>query len=353
MRPSKYKEPSSSAINAAALQDHLLRSLGFNNVELQPSTVKPKSNPLASFGRKIVNDRKNHLKSKPHDSDIEEIRQRAQNFQNKLTLAQRLGLIEKPAAPLNEDQWLRVEQKAQSRGEHKGCCPICQEVFGRASSVILSCTHVFHKQCLQSFEKYAKIKVCPICRRNSYEKKNYHKTEEFYREQCAIKIQAYYRGYRARKAYMEHLRLNPPQHPLVRRKYFGQQLHGLTDKLTEDMDRRERSIEFLFRQLDEQQEASRQVFQAFQRQQARTGSQAQQNRENSEEWEHIKHQALIRNDKECAICLQSFHDRREKCVLSCSHVFHSKCIEGFEYFDIHKEHHCPVCRQQYSRTTFH
>lgn len=146
--------------------------------------------------------------------------------------------------------------------------------------------------------------------------------------------------------------MNPPKHPLVRRKYFGKQLIGLGDKLAEVVDKREKSVDFLFRQLDEQQEVSRQVFQAFRQQQLIKEKPEKYAEERKEEWEHVKHQAMIRNDRDCAVCLQSLGDKREKCILNCSHVFHAKCIEAFEYFDVHSDHHCPVCRHHYKKTIY-
>lgn len=105
MRHNRSKDPpKSDAVNAAALQDHLLRSLGFPQIGLNPQSLKSKPKPLASFGRKIVNTYMKPIKNKEENSEIQEIRQRAAKFQNKLTLAQRLGLIDKPAPPLNEEQ---------------------------------------------------------------------------------------------------------------------------------------------------------------------------------------------------------------------------------------------------------
>ncbi|XP_060938411.1 nuclear factor 7, brain-like [Limanda limanda] len=48
-----------------------------------------------------------------------------------------------------------------SRSEEDLCCPICQEVF--SDPVILSCSHSFCKDCVDSFWKDKQAKVCPLC----------------------------------------------------------------------------------------------------------------------------------------------------------------------------------------------
>ena len=52
-------------------------------------------------------------------------------------------------------------------------CAICREPFGVDAQVILSCTHVFHRACLASFERFvgAEKRSCPICRKASYERR--------------------------------------------------------------------------------------------------------------------------------------------------------------------------------------
>jgi hypothetical protein len=52
-------------------------------------------------------------------------------------------------------------------------CAICFTSMANKRVIITSCTHCFHKNCLESFEKYDHVidKRCPICRAASYEKK--------------------------------------------------------------------------------------------------------------------------------------------------------------------------------------
>ena len=83
----RKKPQISSAINSAALQDHILKKYSI-------SSDLPKR--PTSFARNA----KSILKVIPKD----EIMKKQINYNNKLTLAQRLGLVEKPDAPLDHDQ---------------------------------------------------------------------------------------------------------------------------------------------------------------------------------------------------------------------------------------------------------
>ena len=84
-----------------------------------------------------------------------------------------------------------------------------------------------------------------------------------------------------------------------------------------------------------------------------------------EEWESVLLQCLKREGRDCAICmcpllggggdLGGFDMRRRSVLLSCSHVFHDRCVTRFEV--LLREHalldgapcRCPVCRSPYSK----
>ena len=40
---------------------------------------------------------------------------------------------------------------------------------------------------------------------------------------------------------------------------------------------------------------------------------------------------------------------RETVLLSCTHVFHLKCIQAFENFNVFGKRQCPVCRADYHK----
>lgn len=82
------------------------------------------------------------------------------------TLAQRRGLAAMPAKVeiLSPSDWSHIEYKIKDRLD--SCCPICMEGFKSGNEVLLSCSHIFHKPCLLSFERFMKNGelTCPICR---------------------------------------------------------------------------------------------------------------------------------------------------------------------------------------------
>uniref|UniRef100_A0A3B4Y7R7 RING-type domain-containing protein n=1 Tax=Seriola lalandi dorsalis TaxID=1841481 RepID=A0A3B4Y7R7_SERLL len=45
------------------------------------------------------------------------------------------------------------------------CCPVCHEVF--RDPVVLSCSHSFCKDCLQSWWREKPDPQCPVCKRRS------------------------------------------------------------------------------------------------------------------------------------------------------------------------------------------
>jgi hypothetical protein len=214
---------------------------------------------LSSLGRSIVSEKPaNYYTTKP-DTKNRDIDKLHLAYQKKLTLAQRLGLVDKPAAPLTSEEWTSVESLAAQRQVHKHNCPICMEAFKGMASVILSCAHVFHAQCLMSFERHAAQKVCPICRARNYDKKQFIGTQLYFIEASAVKLQSWFRGHLARTKFAEMRRLNPPQHYLVKRKYYGKQLATIGDRLTDEVQQRSREIDLLFAEFDRQQDATRQV----------------------------------------------------------------------------------------------
>ena len=68
-------------------------------------------------------------------------------------------------------KWAGIKRRALKIAEKD--CAICYAPFSiRKDTDLLSCAHMFHSQCLESFERYdiAKTLTCPMCRTH-YEKK--------------------------------------------------------------------------------------------------------------------------------------------------------------------------------------
>ncbi len=113
--------------------------------------------------------------------------------------------------PLNSNEWNEIESKMAARAEI--CCPICMSGFTEGCEVLLSCSHVFHRHCIASFERFVrhpnevnsvsgnKIKgtpICPLCRSPNYQKRITKKGSMSFRSACVIRIQRICRGFMAR-----------------------------------------------------------------------------------------------------------------------------------------------------------
>lgn len=69
----------------------------------------------------------------------------------------------------NEDPWLKILNEIKKRDD---VCAICFAAMYNKQVYITNCSHCFHKNCLESFEKFDNYyaKRCPCCRQN-YEKR--------------------------------------------------------------------------------------------------------------------------------------------------------------------------------------
>ena len=165
--------PDDVVLNAAAIQDQMLIDMGLkkkkklivrkkvetsseNVIGINSNTLLPK------MLTKIVN--KNLDNEKEHT-----IIKRQKDFYNNLTFAQKIGLKEISKMPLSINEWRNLESQSLNRNDHTSNCPICLDSLSKRESLILSCSHVFHKFCIQNFEKFTNTKKCPICRCANYE----------------------------------------------------------------------------------------------------------------------------------------------------------------------------------------
>ena len=133
--------------------------------------------------------------------------------------------------------------------------------------------------------------------------------------------------------------------------FFANRVGKATDRLVEAMEVKESAVDALFAELDQSMAMSRSIF----------GGPNDISKSPSR-WDNVREIALKRGTEECPICMCNFstqaHDKkgrkRAKVLLSCSHVFHEKCIATFESFNSDKDgpNTCPVCRAAYSRIEF-
>ena len=319
----------------------------------------------------------------------------ALNRQRK-TLAERIGLIQiSPTSEenhLTEAAWNDIKQRSNDRQDSNCPCAICQEDFGLDQQVLLSCSHVFHRACLSTFERFVSHnssgsdqRTCPICRRSQYEKRIIYEGARIHRTKCAARIQAAWRGYIVRQWYkrvrldMSHI----PDDSRLRRKFYQEKLSEITDRIIASCDF---DLRDLFNEVDRNMEQSRAIRRAFD---------ARIRTIDDDEWKQIKQRAQQRNEFECSICkcsllpisnepaveksvkgkknklekllpqlpptrvnlkpktdVQPVLPKRPLVLLSCTHVFHATCLQMFEQYSCDSTHNCPVCRTVYQKNTF-
>lgn len=260
-----------------------------------------------------------------------------------LTLAQRIGLVEMPEMPLTADEWDAAAAASKQRNYTAEPCAICCAPFRDDRQVILSCSHVFHRDCIKSWEVFSQTqqgaKTCPCCRREAYQKRTFVEGGEIYRTSCAVRIQAQVRGLLARRAVE---RLWMMVNPGKRRAYCERRLGHLTDRLTANLSGHGDGVDDFLASLDKSLAASRAVFAAA-----------------DVDWTYTERLArgMAGADHVCPICIASTcehanaTDCRELTLLPCAHVFHARCLGTFEQFaaaGAESSRLCPSCREPYA-----
>ncbi|XP_069106705.1 RING finger protein 32-like [Argopecten irradians] len=400
----------STALAAVALQDHMVRNLNLNfgsmktfgprNIGLGPaarSKQKSKPRPVVDTGRN------RSKKPKPNKKDEDEEYVLDPKRVPKLSLAQKMGLVDAPEQPLTEQEWKSVKEKSNKRDDSKQPCVICKEDFGTQEQVLLSCTHVFHKACLQAFERFTGKKTCPMCRKAEYQTRVIHEGAKEYRIICATRIQAAWRGYVVKSWYRKLRETIPPKDPKLRQKFYEEKLSTITDRIVRSCDF---NVNTFLTEIDQSLEASRDIFRRFDE---------TFNIISDDDWDTIQLKAVQRETQDCPICLTSLRlqtyvhpsgsdkslesmaepishsnikqtqlnrnktatnkqplsghvkpksskkssekvqesspaKRRKTVLLSCSHVFHDQCLQTFEELSLHDGRHvCPVCRSVYQK----
>ena len=348
--------PQNTSLDAAALQAHFTRSL---NLSLGTKDFTRSRRARPSQNR---NNRQNNQPSGRPGFERTGRRRRGDDSSGSIssssnipatTLAQKRGLVQGPKM-LSEEEWkaaeLMHEQRAYGTKQKDVVCPICCENLGIQDQVILCCSHVFHHSCLVSFEKFIKNSIertCPMCRKKQYQKHSYHRGAAMHRHSCACEIQRFVRGFRARRKYGTKLASFYGTGAGNRDRahtFFANRVGKATDKLVSAMEEKDSAVDALFAELDQSLAMSRSIF----------GGPNDITKSPSR-WDEVRESALKRCEEDCPICMCSFakDKKRSKVLLSCSHVFHEKCIKTFESFNGEKlVNTCPVCRSAYTRVDF-
>ncbi|XP_018122625.1 RING finger protein 32-like [Xenopus laevis] len=347
-------------LTAVAIQDHILQNLQLQHLSLAHPVkglkrMKETGNGRAVnkyAGKPVVDTGIRRKVIKHTEKPATEEEYVLDPAPQPLTLAQKLGIVRAPALPLTNEEWLKVKQRSVNQGDSLQPCVICKEPFGIHSQVLLSCSHVFHRACLEAYERFTGRKTCPMCRRNQYQTRVIYDGARIYKANCATRIQACWRGYIVRKWYKKLRQTIPPKNPKLRRKFFEEKFTEITDRLLRSLST---DIDVLFNEIDHSVAASRKVLQQVE------GSYTSQISE--EEWERIQIKAARQEIFDCPICImplccnsdtqrneeRSSHSSRPVVLLSCSHVFHQSCLHAFEEFTVGESYICPLCRSPYKK----
>ena len=336
----KKIDPNNIVLNAAAFQDQISQKFGIN---IKKPRITSKKFIINSKPRSSLANKKAIISELYSKKDTEkEILNRNKKFLSKLTFAEKVGLKKIKNFPLSLEEWKQVELKTIKREDFKGDCPICMEKLSSRESLILSCSHVFHKICLKNFEHYSQVSKCPLCRCERYECKTYTKDKEYFVKKSVDIIQRNLRGYLTRyKMYKKIFKYNMPKCKRLRNLYSYWKMRDLTDKMMKEIERQNKINEELFNDvLKEHQELIRMENKERQLEE-------KSKKKEEKNWNNIVNK-MEKRDHTCAICLCEFKNKNLY-VLDCSHCFHKNCLDSFERFDPYYIKRCPICRANYTK----
>ena len=127
------------------------------------------------------------------------------------------------------------------------------EGFNGGREVLLSCSHMFHRHCLTSFEKFmrAEERCCPVCRGTKYQKKITRQGSKAFEIICCTKIQKIFRGYVARKLYYYNIKLYYQKGQggtsFHKTKFYEKELHVYMRRIDEDFQDRKMESDSVLR----------------------------------------------------------------------------------------------------------
>ena len=337
----KKIDPNNIVLNAAAFQDQISQKFG---ISLKKPKITSKKFIINSKPRSSLTNKKGIINELFTKKDTEkEILNRNKKFLSKLTFAEKVGLKKIKNFPLSLEEWKQVELKTIKREDFKGDCPICMEKLSSRESLILSCSHVFHKICLKNFERFSQVTKCPLCRCERYECKTYTKDKEYFVKKSVDIIQRNLRGYLTRyKLYKKIFKNNMPKSRGLRNLYSYWKMRDLTDKMMKEIERQNKINQELFNDVLKEHEE-------LIRMENKEKELEEKNKKKEEKnWKNIVNKMEQREQHVCAICLCEFKNK-SLYVLDCTHCFHKNCLDSFERFDPYYIKRCPICRANYTK----
>uniref|UniRef100_A0A8B9ZEY6 Ring finger protein 32 n=1 Tax=Anas platyrhynchos TaxID=8839 RepID=A0A8B9ZEY6_ANAPL len=341
-----FSEREGMAVSAVALQDHIIHSHQLQDLSLadpfKSRNIRNIYKPVNKQMAKAVIDTGLRKKSTHHKNKEDAEREYVLDPNPpRLTLAQKLGLVEPPSLPLTPEEWAKIKQRSIQHGDSIQPCAICREEFALQPQA-----------CLKAFEKFTGKKSCPMCRKKQYQTRVIHDGARLYKIKCAIRIQASWRGYIVRKWYKNLRKTVPPKDSKLRKQFFEEKVQQISSRLLSSYDI---NLDEFFAEIDSTIAASRNVFQQVEEKEIFVSE---------NDWEKIQMQALRQEIVDCPICIMplsltsqpasilsgnSNQFSRQAVLLSCSHLFHHTCLQAFEEFSLGVRHICPLCRSYYQK----
>ena len=253
-----------------------------------------------------------------------------------------MGLVAAPDPELTAPEWEAIAARSREEEDSRAPCVICCEEFRdrkqaflhhyrperyaqtrktlrffQLLQVLLSCGHVFHRECLSSWERHSRSRICPVCRKQHYRKRSLHDAANLYKGECATRLQAAWRGLKVRKQHAPILRRVNPERL---RRYCEDKLTSFTNRLISRLDAERLDIDALFAEIDDSVAYSRTLM-----------------GDDVVDWNSVEFAAKCRGIGDCPVCLAPLLAGEQLALLSCSHVFHGRCIESFERYDKHRK----------------
>lgn len=331
----KGKCDSSVGLAAAAFQDHLLKTYNLKG------PAKSVNNNKSPTQHNLYKNRTAPKFKQKQQQPKEYVLDESKNIQ--LSLAEKLGIVDTSNPHiLCENQWTLIKCASKRRGDLSEPCSICKEYYTHLKQeVILSCSHVFHRKCIGSFERFSGQKTCPVCRCKDYETRVICDGSVITSHKCATKIQTQWRRYVQEKKYHAIREVVPPKDLNLRKQFFENKFLKICDKVSQTYDEHQMDVSQLIHSIDHNIACSRTVMKKL-----------DISFHNETDWESVQHDANRRNFKDCPICLISLKSGRTKkdaIVLSCSHMFHDQCLSAYENFTESSSPLCPICRNVYTK----
>lgn len=154
-------DPNNIILNAAAFQQDLVKEMGLfkKNLNFKNKIKNQSKQKQSEINLDIANNNNNNINDEDkialflpkiinktiNDEKDSHIIMRRKEFLSGLSLAQKIGLREIPKMPLSLQEWKNIEAKTVGRSDHTSSCPICLEALAKRETMILSCSHIFHK----------------------------------------------------------------------------------------------------------------------------------------------------------------------------------------------------------------